>query len=126
MCIRDSIQSHGHNWGVNCDLDPDYGTSMARRMGFNRQEWLSLAPVFDLRNREREATLVKHHRNSKPMLLYNFTGVTAPFPYVPEMMRLLHPFRRDFNMVDVGAIHCHRLYDPVSYTHLTLPTSDLV
>lgn len=106
------LQSHGKNWGVNIGLDPDFGTSMARRLGFTRDEWLALPPVFDRRNYQREAMLVqRYYSPDRPMLLYNFTGVSSPFAYVPEMMRLLVPFRRDFNVVDLGQVRAYRIYD---------------
>lgn len=106
------LQSHGRNWGVNVNLDPDFGTSMARRLGFSRDEWLSLPPVFDRRSPVRESQLIQRYAgNGKPTFLYNFSGISSPFAYVPEMMRLLHPFRTKFNMVDLSQIHAHRIYD---------------
>lgn len=106
------LQSHGRNWGVDVKLDPDFGTSMARRLGFSRQEWLALPPVFDRRNRQREAELVERFsRLGKPLMLYNFTGQSSPFAYVPEMMAMLKPFRKDFNLVDIGQVRATRIFD---------------
>lgn len=106
------VQCHGRNWGIDMKLDPDFGSSMTRRLGFSREEWLSLPPVFDRRSAARESILIQHHiKESKPTLLYNFTGISSPFAYVPEMMRVLHDYKNRFHMVDLGQIHAPRIYD---------------
>lgn len=107
------LQSHGHNFGVDVSKDPDYGTSMARRCGFTREEWITLPLVFDRRNPVREAELLKTVcRGSKlPLLLYNFQGISSPFAFAPEVINRLLTFRRDFHLVDLSRIAAHRIYD---------------
>lgn len=106
-----TLQSHGRMHGVNMALDPDYGTSMARRCGFSRDEWRSLPVIFDRRSPERETELASRYRSHKPMLLVGLTGVSSPFPYTPEVWSKLGQFAKDFSIVDIGKIRCHRPYD---------------
>jgi hypothetical protein len=106
------LQSHGRNWGVNINTHPDFATSMWRRAGFTREEMLTLPLVFDRRNKDREEELCKKHiYGNKPLLLYNFTGVSSPFGYVPEVMRLMRDYQADFFMLDLGMVRCARIYD---------------
>lgn len=106
------LQSHGRAWGVNCAENPDFGTSMWRRAGFTRDQMVSLPLVFDRRNPTREADLAtRYERHNAPLLLYNCVGQSSPFGYVPELMRLLYPFRQKFNCVDLGQIRAERIYD---------------
>lgn len=106
------LQCHGHEWGVDIKKYPDFGTSMWLRAGFTREEMIAAPLVFDRRNLVREEALVKQHVfNDRPLLLYNFTGVSSPFGYVPEMMRLLAPYRQHFNMLDLGQVRAARLFD---------------
>lgn len=106
------LQSHGKNWGVSCEANPDFGTSMWRRAGFTREEMLTLPLVFDRRNPAREAMLFKQHvHDDRPLVLYNFTGISSPFGYSPEVFRVMQPYRQHFNMVDLGQIRAARIYD---------------
>ena len=108
------LQSHGLLHGVNLELDPDYGTSMARRCGFSREEWLSLPLVFDRRNETREKELVQKiiGNDIRPLLLYNLTGISSPFPFVPEILNpLMQRFGRYFKLVDLSKVNGWRIYD---------------
>lgn len=106
------LQSHGLNWGVDTSKYPDFGTSMWARAGFTRQEMIAAPLVIDRRNPMREEVLFKQHvTNNKPLLLYNFTGISSPFGYVPEMMKLLSPYQLHFNLVDIGHIRAFRIFD---------------
>jgi len=106
------LQCHGHEWGCCPERYPDFGTSMWIRAGLTREEMITSPLVIDRRNTHRELDLVKRfNRSEKPMLLYNFTGISSPFGYVPEMMRLLAPYRQHFNMVDLGEVRAHRIFD---------------
>ena len=109
-----TLQSHGHEHGVDMSLDPDYGTSMARRCGFSRSEWLKLPLVFDRRNREREELLARQvfKADHRPVLLYNFAGVSSPFGYWPEVSNaLMRTSNGHFNLVDLGKVRGHRIFD---------------
>lgn len=106
------LQCHGHAWGVDMKKWPDFGTSMWARAGFTREQMISEPLVIDRRNREREADLVKAHiHGDKPVVLYNFTGISSPFGYVPEVLRAMAPFQQDFNLIDLGRIRATRIYD---------------
>jgi len=111
-----TLQSHGHAHGVDTNLDPNYGTSMARRCGFTQAEWCKLPLVFDRRNAGREAELVKRwmpRHPPKPVVLYNFTGISSPFAFAPEVVNTMLKFNRDFQFVDLGRVVAHRIYDLV-------------
>lgn len=105
------LQSHGRNWGVNIQKHPNYTLSMWSRAGFTSGDYMRLPLVFDRRNRQREQDLVARFNRGKPLLLVNFTGVSSPFPFVPEYMNRLSAFAKDFNIVNLGQIQCHRPYD---------------
>lgn len=109
------LQSHGKDWGVNLEAAPDYGTSMWRRAGFSREEMMNLPLVFDRRNPQREQQLVAQiqgmNKLRKPLLLYNFTGISSPFGYTPEVMNVLRPLNQRYYLVDLGRLKAHRIYD---------------
>lgn len=110
------LQSHGREWGVDIGAVPNYGTSMWTRAGFTPEEMRDLPLVFDRRDPHREALLVKQytHQNPamrRPMLLVNFTGHSSPFAPMPEVMRVVDEFRGRLNVVDLGKIRAHRIYD---------------
>lgn len=111
------LQCHGHNFaGVDVKDYPDYGTSMALRAGFERDEWISLPLVFDRRDYEREKHLVSlYRRGPKPMLLVNFAGHSSPFGPTPEFMRMLQKHRDFFDIVDLGKIKATRIYDLLGF-----------
>ena len=112
-----TVQCHGHEHGVNMALDPDYGTSMARRCGFSREEWLSLPLIFDRRNTVREQKLVDAvvGGDRRPLLLYHFSGISSPFGFIPEVLNpLMQRFGRDFKLVDLGKVQAHRIFDLVA------------
>jgi hypothetical protein len=109
-----TLQCHGFNHGVNMALDPNYGTSMARRCGFSQEEWRRLPLIFDRRNTFRESALAKttFGPEKRPILLYNFVGISSPFPYVPEVLNgLMLKFGRKYRLVDLGKVRGHRIFD---------------
>lgn len=108
------LQSHGINWGVDTAKWPDYGTSMADRCGFSRDEWLSLLPVFDRRNPRREeqlaASVIGGER--KPVVLYNFAAMSAPCPHEPEVINpALQQFGNTIRFINIGPIKAFRIFD---------------
>jgi hypothetical protein len=107
------LQCHGINHGVNLAEWPDYGTSMASRCGFARDEWRNLPLVFDKRDRGREAQLLYavRGRDTKPILLINFNGHSSPFAAVPEVMREVNKLKGRFNIVDIGRLKATRIFD---------------
>ncbi len=110
-----TLQCHGHSHGVNIDLWPNFMVSMYSRAGFTQSEMMSLACLFDRRNPNREAELVaKFYPPSlrkKPLLLYNFTGISSPFGFLPELWPTIQRFAREFHIVDLGKVKAHRIFD---------------
>lgn len=108
------LQSHGHEWGVDIARWPDYGTSMWDRAGFTREEMLTLPLEFDRRNVGREAELAKAVIPAivtKPILLYNFAGISSPFAFAPEVINVVHKFRHDFHLIDLTRVQGYRIFD---------------
>lgn len=109
------LQCHGHEHGVNLALWPNFMTSMYSRAGFTREEMLRLPCVFDRRNPDREAELIAKFYppalRKKPLLLYNFTGISSPFAHTPELWPTFQQCTRHFRLLDLGAIKAHRIYD---------------
>jgi len=71
--------------------------------------------LFDRRNPKREADLLAKlyppALRKKPLLLTNFTGISSPFGFLPELYPTLHRFARDFHTVDLGNVRAHRIFD---------------
>ena len=108
------IQCHGQGWGVDIAKWPDYGTSMASRCGFTLEEWKELPLVFDRRDYTREKKLADYimRGDKRPVVLYNFTAISAPFGYAGEMFRALkNSFGNTFRFIDLGSVTAYRLYD---------------
>lgn len=107
------LEMGGRQIRVDSDLDPDIGTAIARRIGFTREEWIAAPVVFDRRDPTREQQLLDRYvkPSTKPLLLYNFTAVSSPFGYEPEMVQALNKIKWKFNTVNIGRIHCARIYD---------------
>lgn len=109
-----TLQCHGQNYGCNMSLDPNYGTSMARRCGFSKDEWVKLPLVIDRRDpgREQQLTTRVLANEKRPILLYNFSARTFQFPHTPEVLNpLMREYGRHFRLVDLGKVMAARLYD---------------
>jgi hypothetical protein len=110
-----TLQCHGERHGVNLDLWPDFMTSMYSRAGFTREEMIRLPLVFDRRNPTRETDLANRlyppQLRKKPLLLTNFTGISSPFGFLPELHPTLQRFARDFVTVDLGNVKAYRIFD---------------
>jgi len=108
-----ALNCRGRECNINTFKWPSYGHSMWERAGFPYEhDMLTLPLVFDRRDQKREAQLIDRFKAfSKPLLLYNFTAKSSPFGHVPELWPILQLFRRDFTLLDLGAIRCHRIYD---------------
>ena len=109
------LQCHGTSWAVDVDKWPNFGISEWERTGLTRKEFMTLPLVFDRRDKAREAALVRNFYppalRRKPLLLFNFTGTSSPFSFVPEVSRVMSAYRTAFHLVDLGQIRAQRLYD---------------
>ncbi len=99
------LQYNGRTYGINRSIWPNFMVSMWERLGFTQEEMMTLPLVFDLRT-IRPTTVRK-----KPLLLYNFTGISSPFGYLDAVWPVLQGFSRDFQIVDLGKIKAPRIYD---------------
>ena len=106
------IQCQGSDWMIDGEKWPDYGSAMWNIAGFTREQMLTLPLEFDQRDGNREAELAKPflHR-FKPTILFNWKGVSSPFPHAPEFQCALAKFRQKFHLVDLSTIKAHRIYD---------------
>jgi hypothetical protein len=109
------LQCHGIKWGVDMAKWPNFQTSMWDRTGIPVSEMHTLPLVFDRRDPVAEKKLVDlyYPNKRKPLVLVNFKGISSPFKYTGEVMRLLIPFRKQgIEFFDLGQIpNARRLYD---------------
>jgi hypothetical protein len=87
---------------------------MASRCGFTLSEWIRLPLIFDRRDGAREQKLVDYMRGfeKRPIILYNFNAISAPYGYSGELMRAIrNSFGNTFKFIDVGSITAYRIYD---------------
>jgi hypothetical protein len=112
------LQCHGVSWGVDMARWPNFQTSMWERTGLPVSEMRTLPLVFDQRDVKAEEVLINAHypqrRNAKqrPLVLVNFAGISSKFPFVPDLTRLIYPFRRQqIDVIDLGQIRAPHLYD---------------
>ncbi len=102
--------------GRNIKIEPDewdsYQFSQWKACGFTKQQMVDLPLVFDRRNSDREAFLIRHHMQmKKPVVLYNFSGISNPVGLEPEIMRVLLPLKDRIELIDLSRVHAHRIYD---------------
>lgn len=111
------LQCHGIDRGIDLGRWPSFMASQWCRAGFTIEEMNTLPLVFDRRDAEREAALVKSYvgfqRNPKPMLLYNFEGFTSRFSAAPEVINVILKYRHQLNLVDLGRMRLKYLFDMV-------------
>lgn len=76
-------------------------------------KWKDQPPlVFDRRDKEREAELLKLLPKKKKVILYSTKGVSSPFKYHELLRQLLQgEFGRTFTLFDLGTVRAHRIYD---------------
>lgn len=110
--LRLQIYGKGHKQEV---FTPAFNMEQWREAGmldeFHNPE---LKPVFDKRNLEREAGIVrKLFRTSKPKIVTNLTKAnTSPFERGPQLLTALkRHFQGTHEVVDIGGLRTHRLYD---------------
>lgn len=107
------LQCHGHDWGVDTRKWPNYGVSMWERAGFTQTDMVVLPLVFDKRDSQRERHLVQswYPSRNRPLVLYNWTGVSSPFPHSSAVGQVLARYSTLFHIVNLGTIRAHRIYD---------------
>jgi len=107
-------QCHGNGWSTSESLAPTFGEAMRKKAGFVG-DYHSLPLVFDRRNPEREAALVARVMrglpSDKPLLLYNFTGISSRLPAGQFVIRRIRNASRDFTLINLGCLKATRVYD---------------
>lgn len=82
-----------------------YQYSQWKTCGWGRQELLDLPLVFDKRDFYAEEFQAKMHLHPKrPNILYNFSGVSNPMGFEPEIIREMHGLRDRANFIDLSRI----------------------
>lgn len=106
------LQCHGSEWGVDMKEANNFQESMWKRTGVPLALMRHTPLVFDQRDKTRESVLrAAWMKPGKPTLLYNVTGVSSPFPHSKLLLQALHTFKDRFNIVDIGRVKAHRIYD---------------
>lgn len=105
------LQCHGRDWGVDMKRWPNFMASMWDRAGFGIESMRRIPVVFDQRNPVREQQLVAGRTSDKPLVLFNFKGVSSPFPFVAQVRNAIGRFHGRIRPVDLGNVRAHRVYD---------------
>jgi len=106
VCVT---QCHAPNM-TNGRLCATFGQAIWVDAGFP-DSYGKFPTVFDRRNNAREERLMSRFQQSKPLLLYNFTGISSPFPHTRTIYGLLTRCSRDFSLIDIGKVHAERIFD---------------
>jgi hypothetical protein len=91
-----------------------YQYSQWKSCGWSRQQLLDWPLVFDRRDSRDEAFQAGHYLHpKKPNVLYNFSGVSNPLGFEPEVVRELHGLvvSGKINLVDLGRVRLTYLPD---------------
>lgn len=125
-----TLRMFGKEWRIDTKKYPNYQASMWIKSGFTIKDMMTLPLVFDQRDPERELALINYaqriNKLSRPLLLYNFNGISSPFGYSPEVFDVMRPFKHKFHFVDLSQLKAHRIYDLLGLydTAAGLVTSD--
>lgn len=105
-------QCHGVGHDTDQTKYPTFGEAMWSQAGFAGR-YGEFPLVFDRRNPEREARLVAMYRKKpdRPLLLYNFSGMSSPLPCYQLILNRLRRFVREFELVNLAGIRAARIYD---------------
>lgn len=91
---------------------PHYMAAMWLECGIIPEEGLNSQVIFDKRRQVEENNLVQQWGHiRKPMVLYNFTGTSSPFPFPSELFKVMREFRDQLHFVDLGEIKAGKIYD---------------
>jgi hypothetical protein len=104
------LQCYANAWGIELKRWPSFMISMLDRTGVPVELFHDLPLVFDLRNHQREAAAIPK-TNGRPYIAINTIGVSSPFPHGVKIRQMLQHLDDRITLVDLGRIHCHRIYD---------------
>jgi hypothetical protein len=103
-------QCHGLEHGCDMSQWSTFGETMWARAGFPGQ-YGKLPMVFDRRNPGREADLLRKYPQTKPLLLFNFSGNSSPLPCAPDLRHRVRRFERLFTCVNLASFKAKYIYD---------------
>jgi hypothetical protein len=89
-----------------------YMSSMWKRAGFPESEFME-RPVFDRRDKNAEQAVIEQNTSQKkPVILHclNKSG-SSPFPYEQQVMELLWPLQKKYDLVDLTQVRAPRIFD---------------
>lgn len=96
-------------WVKNQMQWANFHSSMFDRTGVPLELMSELPMVFDRRNSVREASYIP--TTGKPYIAVNTDGFSSPFPHAKQLFSALGVWRNRVDIVDIGKIKCHRIYD---------------
>jgi len=91
-----------------------YQLSMWETCGFSKEKFYEWPLIFDQRDRQREEALSKTFltaARSRPIVLYNFGGITNPFKAAWELHPMLRSVSNRCHLVDLSSLRAVRIYD---------------
>ena len=107
-------------WGKGVTIkktEPAYNVQSWASCGvLNKFNDFSIRPVFDKRNREREAKLIQDVQgtDTRPMILVNVSkAVSSPCPHCAPLIDSINEKWNEYHVVDLSTIQAHRLYDMI-------------
>jgi hypothetical protein len=105
-------QCHGVGHDTDQTKYATFGEAMWSQAGFPGR-YGEFPLVIDRRNRDREDWLIRHVRKQphKPMLLYNFLGMSSPLPCSQQVHNRLRRYVRAFELVNLAGVRAERIYD---------------
>lgn len=103
---------HGKRMAIESGEWFSYMASQWKYAGFGMAH-LSDCVNFDVRRKEVERHLRGQiFRSTKPKLLVCLnTGGSSPFPFTPEIEKMLYNFRGQFEIIDLMKVRANRIYD---------------
>lgn len=106
------LNHQGRRMVVSATEWESYQVSQWKAAGFTRQQLIEWPLVFDNRNLSRELALASRVSHWKrPVVLYNFSGVSNPMGFEPEVLNVLRSMNGRVDLVDLRNVRAERLYD---------------
>lgn len=109
---RITLLHQGHHIEVGESAWKSFMLSQWVETGHTLQELVDWPLVFDNRSPAREESLGKRVSSWKrPVVLYNFTGISNRCPFEPEIIGAARKFSDRLELVNLGGVRAERIYD---------------
>jgi hypothetical protein len=106
------LNHQGRRMVVSAEEWESYQVSQWKAAGFTRQQLIEWPLVFDRRDSGRESVLASRVAHwKKPVVLYNFSGVSNPMGFEPEVLGSIRHLNGAVDLVDLRHVHAERIYD---------------